>query len=406
MQNSPIFYKVEATPKFMKIRVTTTMEKNNNINRLLRVPQDENILLLGPRRVGKSTLLKTQFSNTSATFIDLLKTDVYFSYQKNPSLLRELYSSGSDLIIIDEIQRIPELLYEVHWMIENTERNFIVSGSSARKLRREGVTNLAGRLSSRYLHPFVSAEIPNDDLLRKLQYGCLPPVVYSSEPSRVLKDYCGEYLKEEIQNEGVVRNVPQFARFLQVAATCNAEMVSYSTIGRECGISPKTVQAYFQILDDTLLGYFLYPWTDGKIRRSITATPKFYFFDCGVPHILLERDLSPKTPEFGKSFEQWLMLETRAAQSYGKHIRSLYYWRTTTGVEVDLLINKNIAVEFKTGHVSIDHTYGLVLLNEELPLKKKWIVCMEKEKRTLQNGVEVLPWQHYLDFLWNPSHFE
>jgi predicted AAA+ superfamily ATPase len=363
------------------------------LDRLLSLKPNRSHLLLGPRRVGKSTFLRQNFPD--AEWIDLLKTDLYYEYSARPALLRERYSKHSGLIVIDEVQRIPDLMHEIHWLLENSKCRFILSGSSARTLRRQGLTNLAGRLSSARMYPLTYAEIPDFDLVERLQWGCLPPIVFSDAPTEDLKNYCGEYLREEIQSEGIVRNIPAFTRFLEMAALSNAELVSYASLARDCGIAPKTAREYFQILEDTLLGYTLDPWTKSKKRRAI-MTSKFYYFDCGIPNSLLGRKISPKTPEFGKSFEQWLVLEAIAAKSYFKKIENLRFWRSASQFEVDLIIDDHTAVEFRSGPISAHDARGLNALAEEMRLKSKWIVGMEPKIRHLEGGIEVLPWKEYL----------
>jgi predicted AAA+ superfamily ATPase len=364
------------------------------LKRRTKLNPQKNYLLLGPRRVGKSTFLKSDRSE--AQYIDLLMSDVYFEYRSRPALLRERFQSSSGTIIIDEIQRIPELSHEVHWLIENTNLRFVLSGSSARKLRKEGVTNLAGRLRTERMFPLTWQECPSDiTLMQLLQYGALPPIVFSDEPSTDLKDYCGEYLREEVQSEGMVRNLQSFTKFLELAAFSNAELVSYTATARDCGVSAKTVAEYYQILEDTLLGYFLEPFTKTKKRRPI-QTKKFYYFDCGVTNTLLDRILSEKTPDFGKSFEQFLVLETLAAASYDKNISKVNFWRSSNGQEVDLLLNENTAIEFKARAAHMTDASGILALEEDIPLKNKWIVTTEAYPRQLSNGVEVLPWQEYL----------
>lgn len=366
------------------------------LKRRIDLNLERNILLLGPRRVGKSTLIKQL--EVDHELIDLLKTDVYFEYRSRPALLREQFATGKRLIVIDEVQKIPELLSEVQWLIENSENRFLLTGSSARKLRRSGVTNLAGRLKTAHLHPLTFSEIPEFSLLDRLQYGCLPPIVLSADPWDDLKDYCGEYLKEEVQAEGLVRNIPAFSRFLELAALSNGEQLSYASFARDSGVSAKTVAEYFQILVDTLLGHYLEPYARTVKRRSV-RTPKFYFFDTGIPNILLRRRLSEKTGEFGKAFEHLMILEAIAARSYGKGIESLHYWRSSSGYEVDLLINERIAVEFKTGPIHSVDCKGLQALAEDLRLEQLWIVGRESRPRVLENGVEVLPWKTYLERL-------
>jgi len=364
------------------------------LDRRLSFKPRRSYLLLGPRRVGKSTLLRVRFPD--AEWIDLLKSDVYFEYRTRPALLRERFAEGTGTIVIDEVQLIPELMREVHWLIENSKQRFVLSGSSARKLRRGGMTNLAGRLSTVRLHPLTAAEVPGLQLSARLQHGCLPPIVLSDEPERDLRDYCGEYLKEEIQAEGLVRNLPAFTRFLEAAALSNGELLSYSTAARDCGVALKTVREYFQILVDTLLGHFLEPWTRTRKRRSI-LTPKFYFFDCGIPNTLLGRRLSPKTPEYGKAFEQFLILEAIAARDYDGKYERLSYWRSASGHEVDLFIDDHTACEFKTGTISSRDAAGILAFSEERRLRNRWIVGLEERTRKLEDGVLVLPWREFLD---------
>jgi predicted AAA+ superfamily ATPase len=353
-------------------------------------------MILGPRRTGKSTFLKNQVRWDE--YIDLLKSDVFYEYAVRPALLRERYGRKSSLIVIDEIQRVPDLLSEIHWLLENSKLKFILCGSSARSLRKRGVTNLAGRLKTARFAPLTWEELepsPEADLNRVLQYGTIAPIYFSADPWDDLRDYCGEYLKEEIQSEGLARSIPGFNRFLESAALGNAELVSFAAIARDCGVGPKTAAEYFQILEDTLIGLFLEPWRKSKKRRPILSR-KFYFFDCGVANFLLRRRISPKTPEYGKSFEQFLVLETFAARWYEKKIETLHFWRSASGYEVDLLIDDHTAVEFKSGTVHPGDAAGLLALSEEIKLKNLWIVSTEPVPRRLPKGIEVLPWREYL----------
>ncbi len=363
------------------------------LKRRVKFDERRSYLLLGPRRTGKSTLLKHSFPDAHA--IDLLKSDVYFRYRSQPAFLRNEFATQQTTIIVDEIQLIPELLREIHWLIENSSNRFIVSGSSARKLRRLGLTNLAGRLRSLFLKPLTSLEIPDFDLMRYLQVGGLPPIWFDSEPNLAMQDYCGEYLKEEIQAEGLVRNLPAFTRFLETSAYSNGQLINYANIARDLGLAPKTVREYYQILEDTLMGFHLMPYTHSKKRRPI-MTPKFYWFDCGIPQTLLGRTISEKTPEFGTAFEHFIVLETQAALTYEKAFTKIHYWRSASGFEVDLLLDEHTAIEIKAGPVNQNDCRGLNALSEELPLKNKWIVSRDPNVRTLDHGVLVLPWQEYV----------
>jgi len=367
------------------------------LKRRVELNPGRSYLLLGPRRVGKSTFLRHEVDSQAT--VDLLMNDVYFDYRTRPSLLRERYAGLGGTVVVDEVQRVPELVSEVHWMLENTDTRFVLSGSSARKLRRAGVTNLAGRLRTQRIAPLTWSECRDQFVLEdRLQHGMLPPILFSDEPELDLKDYCGEYLKEEVQAEGLVRNLPSFSRFLEMAAFNNAELLNYSTVARDCGVSGKTVAEYYQILEDTLLGLHLEPFRKTRKRRAI-QTRKFYFFDCGVSNALLGRKVAPRTPEFGKVFEQFLVLETLYASFYERGLEQVQFWRSSNGQEVDLLLNGHTAVELKSGRVHDSDAQSILALAEEVPLKHKWIVSREAEPRRLPNGVEVLPWQLYIERL-------
>lgn len=211
-----------------------------------------------------------------------------------------------------------------------------------------------------------------------------------------VKDYCGEYLKEEVQAEGIVRNLPTFTKFLELSVLSNAELLSYSSIARECGVALKTIREYFQILEDTLLGYQLEAFTRVKKRRTILA-PKFYYFDCGISNSLLGRKLSPKTTEYGKPFEQFLILEVIAAHVYFRAFEKVWYWRSASGYEVDLMIDDYTACKFKSGIVHPKDVSGLMAIREEIPLKNAWIVSRDMYVRKLENRVVVVPWREFLE---------
>ena len=364
--------------------------------RRLQLAPNRSHLLLGPRRVGKSTYLRAAFPD--AEWIDLLDTDKYYEYARRPALLHERFATRPRTIVIDEVQRVPDLLFEVHRLIEGTKNRFVLCGSSARKLRQQGVTNLAGRLRSAQLYPLTAAEIPAYDLMERLQWGCLPPVVFSDDPQQDLRDYGGEYLREEVVAEGLVRNLQAFANFLETAALSNAQVISFASVARDCGVSTKTAQEYFQILEDTLVGTLLQPWTRAKKRRSMLA-PKFYYFDCGLVNTLLRRTLAPTGPEVGTAFEQFIVLETLAARGYDKRFEKVRFWRAYGGYEVDLLLDDHTAIEIKAGRVRPEELKGLRALREELKLKRMWVVSRERHRRTLEGGIEVLPWREYLEAL-------
>ena len=365
---------------------------------------EDSLFLWGSRQTGKSTLLKALFPK--ARLYDLLKTDVRTAFQLRPSQLREecqMLEEG-EIVIIDEVQKVPALLDEVHWLIENRRLRFILSGSSARKLRRSGANLLGGRALRRTLFPLVSAEIPDFNLDRALNNGMLPRHYLVADPSKRIQSYIGDYLQQEIVEEAVVRQLDAFTRFLQVAALCNTEIVNYTNIAQDCGISAKTVKEYFYILEETMLGFFLPAYTR-VVKRKLIQSPKFYYFDVAIPNHLLRRvPLQQGTDIYGHSLEHLVIQELRAFLSYYFYEdKALTYWRTLDNkYEVDAIIgNAEVAIEVKSSNkvVSSD-TKGLKAFGEEHPDAKLILLSLEERPRML-NGIEVWPVEQFLDRLWN-----
>lgn len=371
--------------------------KNRLLN--LQLPQKQSAFLWGPRKTGKTYWINTHFSGLP--LIDLLKTDVFASYASRPSLLRERYLGHQGLIVIDEIQMVPDLLNEIHWMIENTEASFLMTGSSARKLRRGHANLLAGRAWRYNMVPLSCMETEGFNLEEVFISGLLPPHFVSTDPIQDLRSYVADYLKEEIAAEAVVQNIPAFAEFLRVAALTSGELLNYTNIGRESGVSAKVVRNYFQILEDTLLGFRVQPWRKVRKRRLI-ETEKFYLFDVGVTNYLSRRSPKMGTPEFGHSFENYILMELKAYQAYQNPELDIRYWRTSTGFEVDFILgDMQIALEVKgSQNVHDAHIRAIKALLEEHAVGKSVIVCLEKEPRMLEQGVEVLPWRDFLERLW------
>lgn len=361
----------------------------------------KSVFLFGPRQTGKSYYLKQNFKK--ALYYDLLKTDVFFRLSAKPSIIREeiLAATNFDVIVIDEIQKIPSILDEVHYLIEEHDLIFILTGSSARKLKRGSANMLGGRALIRNLFPLVSKEIPNFDLLRVLNFGSLPPIYSSPDPFEDLEAYVGTYLKEEIQAEGLVRKLEHFSKFLNLSALCDAQMLNFSSIGSDLGMPAKTIREYFRILEDTLIGSLLEPYTK-TIKRKAVSTAKFYFFDIGVSNVLAGRhQITAKTELFGKAFEHFIFLELKAYLHYTKDRRPLTYWRSKSGFEVDFLVGDEIAIEVKgTEMVSQKHTKGLNKLSEDVTLKQKIIVSLDPRERLLDDIV-VYPYREFLTQLWN-----
>lgn len=364
--------------------------------------------LWGPRQTGKSTLLAQLLP--AATVYDLLQADVYRRLVANPSLLREeclaqglTGANQKHPVIIDEVQKIPELLDEVHWLIERRGIRFILCGSSARKLRR-GHANLLGGRAVRYeLGPLVAREIPGFSLQRALNHGLLPSHYDSDHPQRLLQSYIGDYLREEIVAEAATRNLGAFSRFLEVAALSNGGTINATNIARECGVSAPTVRSYFDILEATLIGRFL-PAFGRSGRRRLIESPRFYFFDVGIAGALCHRgEISPGSELFGRAFEHFIYLELAAYCNYNTSSTPLSYWRTASGLEVDFILGEGqIALEAKaTPRVHAGHLGGLRAFQEEHRPSRAIVVSLDPRARILNEGIEVLPWKAFLNQLWS-----
>ena len=368
---------------------------------------EETCFLWGPRQTGKSTLLKNLFPQASR--YDLLLSSTYQRLLRRPSLLREELlaaemdgSSHDDPIIIDEIQKLPMLLDEVHWLIENRGLRFILCGSSARKLKR-GHANLLGGRAIRYeLRPLVFPEINDFLLIKALNSGLIPRHYDNPHPQRLIQSYVGDYLKEEIVAEALTRNVPAFSRFLEVAALSNGEIVNYTTIARDCGVSSPTVKEYFQILEDTLIGSHLPAFQKRRKRRLITS-PKFYFFDLSpVIHLTRRENTLPGSELFGKALEHFIWMEITAHASYSEFFYPAAYWRTASGLEVDFVLGDHeIAIEVKATELANDsHLKGLRRFKEEYTVRRAVLVSLDPSPRKTQDQIEILPWKTFLHELW------
>lgn len=331
-----------------------------------------------------------------ARWIDLLRSEEYRRYLQNPERLREeLAAQPTDQVVIDEIQKLPALLDEVHWLLENSNVQFALCGSSARKVRGGGANLLGGRAVRRELFGLTALEIGDElDLDRLLNHGYLPKPYLADRPNRLLDAYVSDYLREEIAAEAIVRNVPAFADFLTMAALSDTEPVNFSNIARETGVSSHTVKSYYEILVDTLLGRWL-PAYRRRPKRRIAVAPKFYFADVGVVNHLASRGrLAPRSELFGKAFENWVHHELTAHNSYAEAYAKLSYWRLTTGAEVDFIVNDmELAVEVKaTERVADHHLKGLRELAVEHPnIGSRLVVCLERTTRRTEDGILILP---------------
>lgn len=308
------------------------------------------------------------------------------------------------IIVIDEVQKVPGLLDEVHSLIEKQRRSFVLCGSSARKVRRTHANLLGGRALRFELFGFVSAELGRRfDLVRMLNHGYLPSHYLEERPDSALRAYVQDYLKEEILAEGLTRSLPVFSTFLGAAALSDGATLNYSTIARDCGVSHHTVRDYFQILVDTLLGRYLPAYTR-RPKRRVIHTPKFYFADVAVVNVLARRGrLEPGSEAFGHAFENWVCHELSAYAGYSGQNHELSHWRLTTGAEVDFVVDDMAAaIEAKaTRAVHADHLKGLRNLAMDYPkTKRRLVVSLDPNVRRTEDGIEILPYRVFAERLW------
>ena len=373
-------------------------------NLILPKPGTETFFLWGPRQTGKSTLLRKHYPG--GYWVDLLKSDEFRRYATRPELLRLELEADPDpgrQIVIDEVQKVPALLNEVHWLMENRGLHFALCGSSARKVRRGAANLLGGRALRHELRGLTASELANDfDLDRLLNSGYLPRIHQAARPRRLLDAYIADYLKEEVAAEGLVRNLPAFSGFLDAAALSDTEPVNFSNIARECGVSSQAVRNYFGILEDTLLGRWLPAWRKRRKRRLIGAA-KFYFSDVGVVNRLARRGRLERGSElYGKAFDNWVHHELAAFVAYTGFDGGLTHWRLPSGVEVDFVLGEmGLAVEAKASAViGRHHLKGLRSLATEHDVGRRVIVCLEPRARRTPDGIEVLPAGAFARRLW------
>lgn len=380
--------------------IMPSMAKISSRQLRISLPKGKSAFLWGPRKTGKTYWLRQTFPNE--TVIDLLQTNVFADYAVRPALLRERYADHKALIVIDEIQMVPDLLNEIHWLIENCGLSFLMTGSSARKLRRRHANLLGGRAWRFTMCPLTFLETEGFNLEQVMLSGLLPSHFLSDDPIQDLRAYVNDYLKEEIAVEAAMQNIPSFAEFLRVAALTSGELLNYTNVARESGVSSKVVRGYFQILEDTFLGFRLSPWRKSQNRRLI-ETEKFYLFDIGVANYLARRRPSTGTPEFGKSFEQYLLQELRAYQAYRNPELDIRYWRTSSGQEVDFILGEmDVAIEVKgSRRIHEGDLRGLLALQSERQVRQSLIVSLEDQPRRIHPTIMVLPWQHFLEQLWS-----
>ena len=376
--------------------------------RLLNIdlPQKQSAFLWGARKTGKSTYLKMNFPDN--LYVDLLLSDNFLKYLNSPQRLREELNTIdtkylNSPIIIDEVQKIPQLLDEIHWLIENKGLSFILSGSSARKLKRGKANLLGGRAWRFTMLPLTSKEIGEFNLLDVLNKGLIPSHYLSSNYKKSLKAYIHDYLKEEVFDEGLTRNIPAFSRFFDSMGYSLGELINYANIARECGVNEKTVKEYYQILIDTLLGTLVEPFKKRQERQVIQKAGKFYLFDVGVAGAVSKRNIVEEKGElFGKAFEHFIFMELNAFKLYNDYDFEINFWRTKYGEEVDFVLNSGeIAIEVKgSSNIGNQHLKGLTKFKELHNTRKSLLVCNEKTPR-ITRDIEILPVRIFLEKLWN-----
>jgi predicted AAA+ superfamily ATPase len=361
------------------------------------------LFLWGPRQTGKTTFLRDNYPQ--AKFYDLLDGDLRAGLSVRPAQIREeVLAEQPEIVVVDEVQKVPALLEEVHWLLENTATRFILCGSSARKLRRESRDLLGGRAIDFHLLPLTSQEIGEVDLKKLLNHGALPSHYLSEDPRRLLKAYVNNYIQEEIIDESATRNIPAFSRFLQIVGFCHGQQLNYANVARETGVSSSTVRNYFQILDDTLLGFTLDPWKKRRKRR-LADTAKFYLFDIGIANQLHPESstVSEGSDHFGFAFEHFLLNEVRAVLDYGMLEHRLSFWRTSSGFEVDLIVgDMELALEFKSGReLRGADLKGMRALLEEHTPRRSIVVSRGERRRKTEDGIEIVPWRDFCTQLWS-----
>jgi predicted AAA+ superfamily ATPase len=375
-----------------------------SIRRFLDLPElvgKKSHFLLGPRQTGKTFLIQHTLANVRV--YDLLDTSTYLALSQNPARLAEEIMPRDRIVVIDEIQRLPELLNEVHRIIEKSGVRFLLTGSSARKLRRGGVNLLGGRARTKFLHPLTAGELGGRfELRRAIERGLLPSIYFSDDHRADLQAYAGLYLQQEIVAEAATRSVTAFSRFLKVAAFCNGTIVNFTEVANDAQVPRTTVYEYFEILKDTLILHELPAWQRSMKRKPLVSS-KYYFFDVGVAAALQGREFRPGTPEFGEAFETYLMHELVCRRDYVSG-EPLSYWRSTSGFEVDFIIGDHTAVEVKAKeNVSMQDVKSLRMLREERSLKRYLCVCLGSRRREIE-GLTILPYREFIEGLWDGEY--
>lgn len=369
-------------------------------------PTEASFFLWGARQTGKSSLLKDIFKDS--LWIDLLHADQHQRYLTRPEILREELAQSAakyDHVVIDEIQKVPALLDEVHWLIENSSTNFALCGSNAVKVRRAGVNLLGGRALRYRLRGLSAKELGSElNLERLLNRGYLPRIYQSGRWRSLLRSYSYDYLTTEIAAEGLTRNLAGFSNFLRIAAHSDTEIINYTNIAGECGTSVPTVKSYYRILEDSMLGDWV-PAFRRKQKRRVSKLPKFYFSDVGIVNELTRRHIiEPRTEPFGKAFENWVHHELCCYLEYTELFKDVAYWRLSGGTEVDFIVgDMEFAVEAKaSANITNQRLKALRSLVVDNPsVKKRVVVSLESRSRLTEDGIDILTVSDFIQQLWD-----
>ena len=360
----------------------------------------KSIFLFGPRQTGKSTLVHEALPE--AAFYDLLEADTFRELSARPEYLRQTLNERQSVVVVDEIQKLPALLDEIQLLLErNKKLRCVLTGSSARKLKRGAANLLGGRAWVCRLHPLVSAELGHRRLLDRLNRGSLPAIIDSDHYKEDLKAYVGTYLHEEIRAESLTRSIENFSRFLEVAGLTSGEQINFSAVADDAGFPPRTVREHYQILEDTLVGHQL-PAYQKTSKRKPVATAKFYLFDVGVANTLKRTPvIEAASDAYGRALEHLVFLELRSFLDYRRLDHEFTYWRSRSQFEVDFLVGDKVGIEVKSKtRVSPRDYKGLSALSEEVRLKRKIVICGEKTRRKTDEGMEIMPAELFLKELW------
>jgi predicted AAA+ superfamily ATPase len=360
--------------------------------------QKKSHFLFGPRSTGKSSLIKSQLKDSLV--LDLLDEDIFEELLRRPKALAEKIKHHDQIVVIDEVQKLPKILDEVHRLIEDRKLKFLLTGSSARKIRRGHANLLGGRARELSLFPLTSHEISDFKLDRYLSFGGLPAIYLSDEPIEDLKSYCRTYLSEEIKAEALVRNYDRFVRFLETMALSNGLEINYQAISSDAGVPIRTLEGYIEVLKDTLIGFELFPFQK-TLKRKAKTHSKFYFFDTGVANFLSGKMGSLYEPlNLDVAFEQFIIQEVRAYISYRRILKDLSFWRTRS-YEVDLIIGSEVGVEVKNvTKIKDEHFKGLRALKEENILRAFYVVG-RFESEGDADGITYLNYKNFLKKLWS-----